>query len=121
MMRHACWIAMLAGFWMTGCNEPCQTYCDNITDFYNGCVENGDPEADDAITWGTLGAEGAEDYHASCLDRMERTISIARTEDRNIIYDWCEMANMAVASASNCGSFSTPELPDLTNEGDEGE
>ena len=114
------WIVLVAGLVAAGCNEPCQTYCDNVTDLYNGCVVDDSDASDSDVTWSSVGADNAEEYHAKCLDRFERTLSVAKIEDRNVIYDWCAQANLAVASASTCDSFEEPELPDLlTNEHEE--
>ena len=107
------WIAVLLGLLAAGCNEPCQTFCDSITEFYDGCVVPPDEAGTEDVTWGSVGAESAEEYHATCLARFERTLVVARTEDRNVIYDWCVAANMTVATQTECDGLELPEEPDL--------
>ena len=113
MTRHYVWMALLLGLWAMGCNEPCQTYCDNVTDFYNGCVVDTADAGDNDVTWAKLGSDDANEYHAKCLDRFERTLEVVKTEDRNVIYDWCAAATLEVATASTCDSFVEPDRPDL--------
>ncbi len=115
------WILVIAGLWIAGCNTPCQTYCDSITDFYNGCVVPPDESGTEDVTWQTVGADSAEEYHQKCLDRFERTLVVAKLEDRNAIYDWCIAANMAVAAAPNCEELEIPEKPTLQDSADGGD
>ncbi len=115
------------GLWAAGCNTPCQTFCDNVTDYVNGCVVELEDLGDDdtantqeVLTWQKAGAEDATDYHQQCMDRFERTLTVAKAEDRNVVYDWCIQANLSVASTTQCGELELPNLPDLmTNEQEE--
>jgi len=116
------WLLALvpAAIAVSGCNVACQTYCDNITDYYHGCVVSEEGAAQDEITWQSLGADNAEDYWTHCHERFERTLVIARVQDRNAIYDWCTEASMAVAGASTCDALELPDPLDLLNlDGDE--
>jgi hypothetical protein len=125
LSRAPAWLWLLglvpAALAVSGCNVACQTYCDNITDFYHGCVVPEDGAAQDDITWQNLGADDAEAYWTQCHERFERTLVIARVQDRNAIYDWCTEASMAVAGAPNCDDLELPEPLDLLNQepGDE--
>jgi len=113
-------VVVAAGFAVSGCNVACQTYCDNITDFYHGCVvSSDDATSPEDITWQTLGADDAEDYWSQCHDRFERTLHITRVEERNIVYDWCTEASLAVAGASRCSDLELPEPLDLLNQEEE--
>jgi hypothetical protein len=113
------WIPALAGLVLAGCNTPCQTYCDSITDFYNGCVVPPDDSGTEDLTWQSVGADSAEEYHSKCLDRFERALVVARTEDRNALYDWCITANLSVAAAPTCEDLELPEQPSFQDLEDE--
>ena len=112
------WLLALvpAGLAVSGCNVACQTYCDNITDFYHGCVVPEEGAANNDVTWQSLGADDAEDYWTQCHERFERTLVIARVQDRNVIYDWCTEASMAVARSPTCDSLELPPALDQLNE-----
>lgn len=109
------WLVLLvavaaAGFAVSGCNVACQTYCDNLTDKVHGCIESG------AMSWDQVGAGDAEEYWSDCHERFERTLVIARVEDRNAIYDWCTEASLAVAADPDCDEIELPDPLDLLNQ-----
>ncbi len=113
------WATMvLLGLAAAGCNTPCQTYCQTLTDHIAVCVEN------EAVTqqgevwdWGQLGAASADDYYSRCMTQWESALQIARAEDRNEIYDWCTTANTQVVIQQDCeASIALPEYPDFMDE-----
>lgn len=122
-MRRTWWIlALPVGLWLAGCNVPCQTYCEDLTHFYEACVVPDDEnDGNEDVSWSTLGAEGAADYQQKCLDRFESALMVARTEDRNLIYDWCTNATAHVAMTSKCTDLTFPEKPDLGSDGSGGD
>ena len=110
---------MVLGLLASGCNKPCQTYCLYLTDYWDGCVTESDEETSSSstdVTWQSLGAADYADYGQKCDKRFENALLVARTEERNLIYDWCADAMLAVAATTTCGDL---ELPDNLEIGEE--
>ncbi len=124
MRSYLWWSALLAlaglGVLAAGCNTSCQTYCQVLTDHIGACV---DAEAsignDEVWTWEGVGAHTADEYFDRCMGYWAASLAVARTEDRNDIYDWCNTATLWVAGQQDCDAeIDLPGFPSFIDEED---